>query len=97
MRLRSEPEELADTIRAVDTQEERELREVGSMATVSFFEIAILIGSRVPEFDPSWFTNVGIPCAIRMLGVPDSVAASMRTSFIEWLQQDKQRDSPESS
>ncbi len=86
MQLKHEPEELADTIRDVDAREERELREIGSMATVFLLEIAVLIGGRLPGFDIKWCLDVGMPSVGRMLAVPDSVATSMRASFIAWLE-----------
>jgi uncharacterized protein DUF5677 len=84
-RLRDEPEELRETIRAVDQQEERELRETGSMATIFLFELAALIGRRLPAFDLEWCAEAGMPLIARMLGLPESAAAEMRTSFLAWL------------
>lgn len=85
MRLKDEPEELADFVPAVDAEEERELREVGSIATVFLFELATLIGDRLPTFDLKWCADVGMPLIARMQAVPESVAAEIRASFLAWL------------
>jgi hypothetical protein len=86
MHLKNEPEELANWIVDVDAQEERELREISATATVFLFEIAVLIGRRLPEFDVRWCADPGMLMIGRMLGVPGPIGASMRESFIEWLE-----------
>jgi hypothetical protein len=52
MHLTDEPEELARLAELTDAREEKELREVGGMASVFLFELACLIGDRLPDFDP---------------------------------------------
>jgi hypothetical protein len=86
MHLKNEPEELANWIVDVDAQEERELREISATATVFLFEIAVLIGRRLPEFDVRWCADPGMLMIGRMLGVAGPIGASMRESFIEWLE-----------
>ncbi len=80
--LKNEPEELANWILGVDAQEERELREISSIATVFLFEIAVLIGRRLPDFDVLWCVDIGTPMTGRMLGLPEPMLASMRRSFL---------------
>ncbi|MBI3455470.1 MAG: hypothetical protein HY002_06755 [Candidatus Rokubacteria bacterium] len=65
-----EPNDLAKLTGRVDALEERELRLVGSMASVFLLELAALIGDRLPDFDPLWLANEGTRLISRILRVP---------------------------
>ena len=55
------PTSVQDFIRDVDDQEEQNMRMVASFATLFFGDILVLVGERLPGFNPQWFSETVVP------------------------------------